>query len=145
MKKLFARSESNISSNWKYNDRGEATSESKLRILDDAKGVFFTGGDQVKITSQIGDTPIFRRIREIYEDGGVIAGTSAGAAVMSETMLVTGGDEDSHVIGGSVRMAPGLGLIGGVIIDQHFMERGRVGTSHRCSGPESRKSWHRYR
>ena len=44
-----------------------------------------------------------------------------------ETMLVYGGDEQSHVIGGSVRMAPGLGLIGGVIIDQHFMERGRVG------------------
>ena len=42
-------------------------------------------------------------------------------------MLVYGGDEQSHVIGGSVRMAPCLGLIGGVIIDQHFMERGRVG------------------
>jgi cyanophycinase len=46
---------------------------------------------------------------------------------MSETMLVEGGDEESHVIGGSLRMAPGLGLIGGVIIDQHFMERGRFG------------------
>jgi len=109
------------------NEREEATRDSKLRILDDAAGVFFTGGDQVKITSQIGDTPIFRRIQEIYEAGGVIAGTSAGASVMSETMLVEGGDEESHVIGGSVRMAPGLGLIDGVIIDQHFMERGRVG------------------
>jgi cyanophycinase len=109
------------------NDREEATSESKLRILDDATGVFFTGGDQMKITSQIGDTLIFRRLKEIYEEGGLIAGTSAGAAVMSETMLVTGGDEDSHVIGGSLRMAPGLGLIGDVIIDQHFMERGRLG------------------
>jgi cyanophycinase len=108
-------------------DRGQATSESKVRILDDATAVFFTGGDQMKITSQIGDTPIFKRIREIYDDGGVIAGTSAGASVMSETMLVQGGDENSHVIGDSVRMAPGLGLIGGVIIDQHFMERGRVG------------------
>jgi cyanophycinase len=81
----------------------------------------------MKITSQIGDTLIFRRLKEIYEEGGLIAGTSAGAAVMSETMLVTGGDEDSHVIGGSLRMAPGLGLIGDVIIDQHFMERGRLG------------------
>ena len=109
------------------NERGAATIESKVRILDDAAGVFFTGGDQLKITSQIGDTPIFKRIREIYDDGGVIAGTSAGAAVMSETMLVEGGDENSHVIGGSVRMAPGLGLLAGVIIDQHFMERGRFG------------------
>ena len=109
------------------NDRQEATIPNKVRILDDATGVFFTGGDQIKITSQIGDTPIFKRIREIYDDGGVIAGTSAGAAVMSETMLVVGGDEQSHVIGGAVRMAPGLGLVDGVVIDQHFMERGRFG------------------
>ena len=109
------------------NDREEATRDSKLRILDDATGVFFTGGDQMKITSQVGDTLVFRRIQEIYEEGGVIAGTSAGAAVMSETMLVEGGDENSHVIGESVRMAPGLGLIRDVIIDQHFMERGRFG------------------
>ena len=109
------------------NNREEATRESKARILEDAKGVFFTGGDQVKITSQIGDSLIFERIRKIYDQGGVIAGTSAGAAAMSETMLVVGGDEESHVIGSSVRMAPGLGFIGGMIIDQHFMERGRFG------------------
>jgi cyanophycinase len=113
--------------NLEITDRGEATLQSKVKILDDAAGVFFTGGDQLKITSQIGDTPIFERIREIYDDGGVIAGTSAGAAVMCETMLVEGGEEQSHVIGGSTRMAPGLGLIDGVIIDQHFMERGRFG------------------
>jgi cyanophycinase len=113
--------------NLAISERAEATQPSKVRILDDANGVFFTGGDQIKITSQIGDTPIFQRIHEIYEDGGVIAGTSAGAAVMSETMLVEGADENSHVIGGSVRMAPGLGLIAGVVIDQHFMERGRFG------------------
>jgi cyanophycinase len=113
--------------NLEINARDEATLPSKVKILDDAAGVFFTGGDQIKITSQIGDTPIFKRIREIYDEGGVIAGTSAGAAVMSETMLVQGGDEQSHVIGDSVRMAPGLGLISYVIIDQHFMERGRFG------------------
>lgn len=109
------------------NSRDEAKTDAKLRILDDAQALFFTGGDQMRITSQIGDTPIFQRIQQIYDEGGVIAGTSAGASVMSETMLVVGGDEESHVIGGSVRMAPGLGLIDGVIIDQHFMERGRVG------------------
>jgi cyanophycinase len=108
-------------------DRNEATQDSKVKILDGANAVFFTGGDQMKITSQIGDTPIFERIHEIYNKGGLIAGTSAGASALSETMLVDGGDEESHVIGGSMRMAPGLGVIGGVIIDQHFMERGRVG------------------
>lgn len=113
--------------NLEISERAEATVPSKVKVMDDATGVFFTGGDQIKITSQIGDTPIFQRIREIYDDGGVIAGTSAGAAVMSETMLVEGGEEKSHVSGGSVRMAPGLGLIEDVIIDQHFMERGRFG------------------
>jgi cyanophycinase len=109
------------------NERREATEEAKLRVLDDAVGVFFTGGDQMKISSQIGDTPVFSRVHEIYGDGGVIAGTSAGASAMSETMLVAGGGEESFTIGGATRMAPGLGLIGGVIIDQHFTERGRMG------------------
>ena len=108
-------------------EREEATRDSKVRILDDAQAVFFTGGDQVKITSQIGDTAIFSRVQEIYENGGLISGTSAGAAIMSETMLVEGGEEESHVIGGAMRMAPGLGFIAGVIIDQHFTERGRIG------------------
>jgi cyanophycinase len=113
--------------NLEVNERQEATEEGKLRVLEDAVGVFFTGGDQMKITSQIGDTPVFSRVHEIYRDGGVIAGTSAGASAMSETMLVGGGDEESHTIGGSTRMAPGLGLIGGVIIEEQFAERGRIG------------------
>ncbi|HEX8569817.1 MAG TPA: cyanophycinase [Caulobacteraceae bacterium] len=107
-------------------DRAEASSEEKLRLLDDAAGVFFTGGDQLRISSQIGDTPIERRVREIYEKGGVVAGTSAGASVMSETMLVKGTSSETHRIG-DLHMAPGLGLVQDAIIDQHFAERGRFG------------------
>lgn len=107
--------------------REEAKTEAKLRILDDADAVFFTGGDQLKLTSQLGDSPIYARLREIYFDGGLIAGTSAGASVMCETMMVSGGGEGSNKIGGSLRMAPGFGFIPGVIIDQHFAERGRIG------------------
>jgi len=107
-------------------ERPEAMREDKLRLFDGATGVFFSGGDQLRITSQIGDTPLEARIREIYEAGGVIAGTSAGASVMCETMLVKGTSEESYRIG-DLRMAPGLGLIRGVIIDQHFAERGRMG------------------
>jgi len=107
-------------------DRTDAMHEESLRILEGATGVFFTGGDQLRITSQIGDTPIDRRIREIYAQGGVICGTSAGASAMCETMLVRGqGGESTRL--GSLRMAPGLGLMPGVIIDQHFAERGRMG------------------
>jgi cyanophycinase len=107
--------------------REEAKSERKLRILDDADGVFFTGGDQLKLTSQLGDSPIYERLREIYFGGGMIAGTSAGASVMAETMMVSGPGAESDRIGGALRMAPGFGFMPGVIIDQHFAERGRIG------------------
>ncbi len=106
--------------------RDEAKTERKLRILDDATVVFFTGGDQLKITSRLGDTPIYERLHEIYEGGGTIAGTSAGASVVCETMLVSGGHGGSNNIAGDLRMAPGFGLFPGVIIDQHFAERGRI-------------------
>jgi cyanophycinase len=107
-------------------DRGETHDPEKLALFDGAAGVFFSGGDQLRIASQIGDTPVERRIREIHERGGLIAGTSAGAAVMSETMLVGGSSAESHRIG-DLNMAPGLGLIRDAIIDQHFAERGRIG------------------
>jgi cyanophycinase len=107
--------------------REEALFEARTSVLKDADCVFFTGGDQLKITSQIGDTPIFTRVLEIYEAGGIIAGTSAGASVMSETMMVAGQNDASHRIGAHLRLAPGLGLLPGVIVDQHFAERGRIG------------------
>lgn len=107
--------------------REEAKSEVKQRILDGATAVFFTGGDQLKLTSLLGDSPIYERLKEIYEEGGTIAGTSAGASVVCETMLVSGAGAESHRIGTSLAMAPGFGLISGVIIDQHFAQRGRIG------------------
>jgi cyanophycinase len=107
-------------------DRGQTHDDEKLALFDGAAGVFFSGGDQLRIASQIGDTPIERKVREIHEAGGVIAGTSAGASVMSETMLVGGTSSESHRIG-DLNMAPGLGLIRNAIIDQHFAERGRIG------------------
>jgi cyanophycinase len=108
--------------------REEARSEHKLRILDDAKVVFFTGGDQLKITSRLGDSPIYERLCQIYtEEGGTIAGTSAGASMMCETMLVRGDQEQSARLGASLVMAPGLGFVKNAIIDQHFAQRGRIG------------------
>jgi cyanophycinase len=107
-------------------DRGETHDDDKLALLDGAGGVFFSGGDQLRISSQIGDTPVEARIREIWKSGGVLAGTSAGASVMSDTMMVRGSSAETHRIG-DLRMAPGLGLVRDVIIDQHFAERGRIG------------------
>jgi cyanophycinase len=107
-------------------ERSETASEEKLKVFDGATGVFFSGGDQLRISSTLGDTPAERRVREILERGGVVAGTSAGAAAMSDTMLVKGTSGESYRIG-DLHMAPGLGLIRDVIIDQHFAERGRIG------------------
>ena len=107
-------------------DRNEAGDRQKLSVLDDAAAIFFSGGDQLRITSQIGDTGIEAKVRALFERGGLVAGTSAGASVMSDTMLVKGTSSESHRIG-DLHMAPGLGLIRDVIIDQHFAERGRFG------------------
>jgi cyanophycinase len=107
-------------------DRAEASHQEKLEALQDVNAVFFSGGDQLRITSQIGGTPVCDRIWEIFGAGGVVAGTSAGASAMSETMLVKGPSASSYRTG-DVRMAPGLGLLPDVIIDQHFAERGRIG------------------
>lgn len=107
-------------------EREQALGEAAEPIFDNAAGIFFTGGDQLRISSQIGDTPVERLVRGLHERGGLVAGTSAGAAVMSETMLVKGSNQESHRIG-DLHMAPGLGLVRDVIIDQHFAERGRIG------------------
>jgi cyanophycinase len=107
-------------------DRSRAGDREKLSVLDDAQAVFFSGGDQLRITSQIGDTGIEAKVRRIFERGGLVAGTSAGASVMSETMLVKGASKETHRIG-DLHMAPGMGLVRDVIIDQHFAERGRMG------------------
>jgi len=107
-------------------ERNEASDPEKLALFDGAAGVFFTGSDQLRISSQIGDTPLESRVREVLERGGVIAGTSAGASMMSETMLVRGSNQESYRIG-DLHMAPGLGLVRDMIIDQHFAERGRIG------------------
>lgn len=108
-------------------DREEALSDRALAVMRDADAVFFTGGDQLRITSILGDSPIFTRVKEIFDSGGIIAGTSAGASVMTETMMVSGDAEATQKVKTSVRLAPGFGLLPGVIIDQHFAQRGRVG------------------
>jgi cyanophycinase len=108
-------------------NREEALAEKTAKILDGATVVFFTGGDQLKITSQLGDSMAYRKINKLFEQGGTVAGTSAGASVMSETMLVGGDGEKSHQTDQMIQMAPGFGLIRDVVIDQHFAERGRIG------------------
>lgn len=95
--------------------------------VKDASAVFFTGGDQLKITSELGGTIVLERIMDIYNKGGILAGTSAGASVMGEIMMIQGKSDASFRIGSNLKMSPGLGLANNVLIDQHFAERGRIG------------------
>jgi cyanophycinase len=109
------------------NDRADLLRNPRLDLLEGASVVFFTGGGQLKITTQFGGTELCEQIQEFYRRGGTIAGTSAGASVMSDTMLVSGEGDATHRVGANLLMAPGLGYIKDVIIDQHFAERGRIG------------------
>lgn len=107
--------------------RTKSVDEKAYKAVKDATAIFFTGGDQLKITSEIGGTIIQDRIVDIYRNGGVIAGTSAGASVMGDTMMISGTADASFRINSGLKMAPGLGLAKNVLIDQHFAERGRIG------------------
>jgi cyanophycinase len=90
-----------------------------------AKLVFLSGGDQVNITSRIGGTVVFDALRHVYESGGVIAGTSAGASALGQTMPVSHPGHE-HNVSASFYLVQGLGLFPNVIIDQHFGQRGRM-------------------
>ena len=107
--------------------REDALADGAVEPLAGAGAVFLTGGDQLRLTSQLGGTPVLGAIRRVYEGGGVIGGTSAGASVQSDTMMVSGEGEAAPKLGEALRLAPGFGFLPGVIIDQHFAARGRMG------------------
>jgi len=107
-------------------EREDAYKEDNIEKVANACGYFFVGGDQLRITSQIGDSQVYRTMVERYYDGCLIAGTSAGAAAMPSTMIIGGASDESNRIS-NLSMAPGLGLIDGVVIDSHFAQRGRMG------------------
>lgn len=107
--------------------RADSDGDARADLIRTARVIFFTGGDQLRITSSFGGSVLCDLMRERHARNGlVIAGTSAGASAMSETMLVTGNDDASHKVGDALRMAPGLGLTAHYVIDQHFAQRGRL-------------------
>ncbi len=95
-------------------------------LLDGVTGVFITGGDQMRLVSLLGGTELADLLRrKVRTTSIVLAGTSAGAAGMSTSMIVRG-ESTSHPHKDSVRLSPGLGFLKNIIIDQHFTERGRI-------------------
>jgi cyanophycinase len=109
-----------------FDTRRDCHEPGRLRRLEQASGIFFTGGNQLRLTTLLGGTPVAKLIRARNARGVTVGGTSAGASILSEHMIAFG-DEGSAVVSGSVRLAPGLGLTNRFIIDQHFRQRDRLG------------------
>ena len=105
--------------------REQASDVSLLERITAADIIFFTGGDQLRITSVLGGSLIEKEILRKYEEEFcIISGTSAGASAMSKTMIC-GGDSSEALRKGTINLSAGIGLIDNVIIDTHFVERGR--------------------
>jgi len=109
-----------------FDTRRDSQESGRLARLTEATGIFFTGGNQLRLTTLLGGTPVAKLIRAQNARGVTVGGTSAGASILSEHMIAFG-DDGSAAIAGSVRLAPGLGLTNRFIIDQHFRERDRLG------------------
>jgi cyanophycinase len=107
-------------------ERAHAEEPRWLDVLDGATGVFLTGGNQLRLSTILGGTPIATRLRRMNAKGVHVAGTSAGAAFLCEHMIAHGAS-GSTPRAGQVAMGPGLGLTNRIIIDQHFRERDRLG------------------
>lgn len=105
-------------------DRDQAGSNSTAEKIRQCGVIFFTGGDQLRLTNILGGSPVLKAIREQHAGGAVVAGTSAGAVALSGTMIYNGAAADA-LRKGAVKMASGFGFVEGVVIDSHFLERGR--------------------
>ena len=117
--------------------REQADADSIVKLIGTATGIWFPGGDQVRITKALQGSKALRAIHERYRAGAVIGGTSAGAAVMSDSMLtgnqffpgmkasVDSGLSSKRIARGVIEVIPGLGFLHGAIVDQHFIKRMR--------------------
>lgn len=106
--------------------RADGEREEHLRALENATGIFMTGGNQLRLSTILGGTSIATMIRRRSAAGAHVAGTSAGAAFIPEHMIAFG-EEGPRPVVGKVTLAPGLGLTNRVVVDQHFRQRNRLG------------------
>ena len=109
-----------------FDTRRDCQEEGRLARLARASGIFFTGGNQLRLSTILGGTHVARTIRLRNAQGVTVAGTSAGAGFLSEHMIAFG-SEGSSPRASSVRLAPGLGLTNRFVIHQHFRQRDRLG------------------
>jgi len=106
--------------------REDAFNNASLKKIGEAHLIYFTGGDQLNVTSLFGGSPLHTLLMERVKEGVTIGGTSAGAAMMSGSMIISG-HSDGPPKKSAVDIAPGLDLIKDTFIDTHFSQRGRHG------------------
>src|SRR5215218_7418460 len=130
--KLF-REMGAMSADWlRVEQRSDANADEALSLLREASGIFITGGDQSRLVELLVGTLVMDCIRTRNADGVIVAGTSAGASILSSLMMAggtgVGGDSNgSAARKGMVDVVAGFGLVQDIIIDQHFSQRGRLG------------------
>ena len=107
-------------------ERADADADAAVELLEQASGIFFTGGNQLRLSTTLGGTAVATVVRRLNARGVHVAGTSAGAAFVSEHMIAYGAGGLTPVAG-KVTLCAGLGLTNRVIVDQHFRQRGRLG------------------
>ncbi len=105
----------------------QAREEKYVNAIKHADVVFFTGGDQLRLTALLGGSPVLDTIREkLVKENFIYAGSSAGAAAASDAMIFEGNSKDA-LLKGEIRISSGFGLVENVVFDTHFINRGRIG------------------
>jgi len=107
-------------------DRAAAAAADSVGLLEDVTGIFMTGGNQMRLASIVAGTPVARKVKALHQAGAVVAGTSAGASILSSHMVAYGASGPSPRMR-MAQMTAGLDLVPGVVIDQHFRQRDRIG------------------
>ena len=105
-------------------ERQDADNQKCIERIKCSTGVFFTGGNQLRITSLLGGSKFLDTLKMRINDGIIIAGTSAGASAMSTTMISWG--RSDQMTKGNLQLSPGIGFIPNMVIDSHFIKRGRI-------------------
>jgi cyanophycinase len=124
--KLFRKLGAYEAKSLPFTSRDEAGKGEWLDYIEQANGIFITGGNQLRLTTILGGTAVAKAIRRANARGVTVGGTSAGAAILSEHMIAYGAEGHTpHA--GAVALVPGFGLTNRIMIDQHFRQRDRLG------------------
>jgi len=105
-------------------DREEANKDEMVEKVEKSDAFFLTGGHQLRITALLGGTELLEKLKEKFEDGALIGGTSAGSVCLT-SIMISGNLLERPFVHGQVELTQGLGFIPDMVIDTHFTERGR--------------------